>query len=412
MVRQLNEALTRALHAQPCAATYIMGGAIAEAFPGCAVLETEDCSFDVTLYADKGKCSLMVLDTVRPQVKHKAEYVSAVKSVQVENSLCEVLWRGHRFHTFFLTTSETVRHYLIAETGPLAEEFFSEVCRWCDQVHGEILVFAHGYWRRDEGLVRQIASARFEDLILDPSTMAALLDATEGFFNACETYRRYGIPWKRGVLLTGPPGNGKTHALKALVNRLQKPTFYVRSFIGSQCSEEFGIQAVFTRARNVAPCIVLIEDVDSVVTAKKLSFFLNELDGFAQNEGILVLATTNHPERLDPALVERPSRFDRKVGFGLPEPSLRSAYLDRQTRLWSEGFQPDGATIGRLAEATEGFSFAYLKELCLSSLMAWVSADGAVPMEEVLDAQVEALRKQVAAGTPAIPEHVRDDDDD
>src|SRR5207237_7749294 len=85
---------------------------------------------------------------------------------------------------------------------------------------------------------------------------------------------------------------------------------------------------IFDRAREVAPCVLVLEDIDALVTDANRSLFLNELDGFASNEGLLVVATTNHAERLDPALAQRPSRFDRKYVFELPSLLLRARWLE------------------------------------------------------------------------------------
>jgi SpoVK/Ycf46/Vps4 family AAA+-type ATPase len=147
------------------------------------------------------------------------------------------------------------------------------------------------------------------------------------FFDARTTYEEYEIPWKRGILFVGPPGNGKTHTVKALINSLDLPCLYVKNFRAPHGIDEICIRAVFDRARRTAPCVIVLEDLDAQLTPQNRSFRKNELDGFATNGGILTLATTNHPERLDPAVLDRPSRFDRKYPFDLPERPERQAYL-------------------------------------------------------------------------------------
>lgn len=76
--------------------------------------------------------------------------------------------------------------------------------------------------------------------------------------------------------------------------------------------EEAAMQEVFTKARQLAPCVIVLEDIDSLINDGNRSFFLNQLDGIEDNDGLLILATTNHFDRLDPGLSSRPSRFDRK----------------------------------------------------------------------------------------------------
>jgi AAA+ superfamily predicted ATPase len=131
------------------------------------------------------------------------------------------------------------------------------------------------------------------------------------------------------------------------------------------------------------------------LTSQNRSFFLNELDGFASNIGVVTLATTNHPERLDPAILDRPSRFDRKYPFDLPAPAERSAYIV----MWNESLKPvlrlSEEGVAKISEVTEGFSFAYLKELFLSSKMRWIAQAQQGTMEQVMAEQVEKLHEQM-----------------
>ena len=139
----------------------------------------------------------------------------------------------------------------------------------------------------------------------------------------------------------------------------------------------------------------MLEDLDSLLTPNNRSYFLNELDGFAANTGIVTLATTNHPEKLDPAILDRPSRFDRKYPFDLPQQPERLAYIT----LWNETLKPalriseEGAV--QLSELTTGFSFAYLKELFLSSMMHWVKSAEQGTMQQTMLDQVDILREQM-----------------
>ena len=181
----------------------------------------------------------------------------------------------------------------------------------------------------------------------------------------------------------GPPGNGKSHAIKALLNHLQKPCIYVQSFKNQNYTDHEVMRLLFQRARRTNPCIVVLEDLDSLLNDGNRSFFLNELDGFAANQGILTLASTNHPERLDPAILERPSRFDRKFTFGLPGLADRKAYLKLWNGKLESAMHLSNRGIQRVAQATADFSYAYIKELVLSSMMNWI-ADPSRPMDEVM----------------------------
>jgi SpoVK/Ycf46/Vps4 family AAA+-type ATPase len=282
-------------------------------------------------------------------------------------------------------------HWIVADDRETAEGFFDAVCEWECDVRGEILVFQDGYFQKDTELLESIKQTTFDNLVLPGSLKQQIQDDFRRFFNSREVYEQYGIPWKRGAIFIGPPGNGKTHTLKALINQLEKPCIYVRGF-----GTEEEIANLFVRARMVTPCVVVFEDLDSMVTNKNRSFFLNELDGFHCNSGIVVLATTNHPEKLDTAILERPSRFDRKYYFDLPAKAERLAYLEK----WNQDLQPDMRMTEAGAEAvvvaTEGFSFAYLKELLVSSMIQWISCCvGLVSMDGVVLEQAELLRSQM-----------------
>jgi AAA+ superfamily predicted ATPase len=134
------------------------------------------------------------------------------------------------------------------------------------------------------------------------------------------------------------------------------------------------MRRVFTRARRNAPCLVVLEDLDALIEDENRAFLLNELDGFANNDGVVVIASTNHPEKLDPAILDRPSRFDRKYHFTLPELPERLAYIQH----WNQALQfemrlADSEAVA-VAEYTRRFSFAFLKELFLSTMMEWIGA--------------------------------------
>ncbi len=149
------------------------------------------------------------------------------------------------------------------------------------------------------------------------------------------------------------------------------------------------------RPKNTTPCIVVLEDLDSLVDKNNRSFFLNELDGFAENTGVVVLATTNYPEKLDAAILDRPSRFDRKYYFELPAAGERMAYLDLWNRALDSELRLSGATLPRLVKQTKGFSFAYMKELFLSSMMEWIANPSNDGMNKIVLHRVTVLRQQM-----------------
>lgn len=109
-------------------------------------------------------------------------------------------------------------------------------------------------------------------------------------------------------------GNGKTISMKAIMKDCDAKGYYplyVKSF-RSWKGDEGAMTDVFEKARQLSPCVVILEDLDSLINPSNRSFFLNQLDGLESNDGLLVIGTTNHLDHIDPALRDRPSRFDRK----------------------------------------------------------------------------------------------------
>ncbi|KAF8251235.1 P-loop containing nucleoside triphosphate hydrolase protein, partial [Wilcoxina mikolae CBS 423.85] len=197
--------------------------------------------------------------------------------------------------------------------------------------HEEIWVFDGGFWERSHELWLEVQKASWDDVILDPGLKKTVIGDVEGFFGNREVYKRYSIPWKRGVIFHGPPGNGKTLSIKALMNSVSHltnpdaPTLYVKS-LTSFFGEERSISEIFSKAREVAPCLLVFEDLDSMIGDGVRSYFLNEIDGLGSNDGVCMVGSTNHLDRLDPGISKRPSRFDRKYLFPLPERKERAQY--------------------------------------------------------------------------------------
>ena len=309
----------------------------------------------------------------------------------------EVAWEGHLLDVVLMNgmPGGGGYHWIMADTDTIARGFYAAVCGFKVEVTDELLVFDGGQWTGTNSLFRQIGGTTFETLILPEKLKADIQADVTRFFASREAYEKYRIPWKRGLLFVGPPGNGKTHAIKALINATGRPCLYVKTFDSDCWGEETGIRRVFDRARAASPCLLVFEDLDAMVTDENRSFFLNEMDGFASNVGILTIATTNHPEKLDSAICDRPSRFDRKYHFGLPVRAERLAYIER----WNQDLETESRLTAdgviQAADGTEGFSFAYLKELFLSSLLAWVAEQGEPSMDAILLAQAETLKGQM-----------------
>ena len=379
---------------------YAVSRRLAEMFPDRAVLEGETGPFDPEAYARAGLCAVVRETRVHNQTQTRWEGPGEPLRPEPVNAWLNVLWRGRLLDVLVMHFTEGgcwTRHFwIVADAREEAEGFLRAVCDWCAEVRAEILVFDDGYWQKNEKLFAAIKASTFDNLILPAALRREIESDLAHFFASRETYERYGVPWKRGVLLIGPPGNGKTHTVKALINQTGRPCLYVKSFQCSYGTEHDNIRSVFARARQAAPCLLVFEDLDSLVGDENRSFFLNELDGFETNTGLVVLATTNHPERLDPAILDRPSRFDRKFYFDPPAAEERRRFIEVWNGRLQEEMRMSAAARSALEGLSEGFSFAYLKELFLSSMMQWIGSAEAGGMDEIAVARAEVLRDQMA----------------
>lgn len=145
------------------------------------------------------------------------------------------------------------------------------------------------------------------------------------------------------------------------------PTLYVKS-----ATYTYNIRSVFQFARRMTPCLLVLEDIETIVTSSTRSYFFNEVDGLENNDGILMVASTNYLERLDPGLTKRPSRFDRKYLFPLPNEHERTLYAE----YWYERLKSKSNVefpkklCQPMASITDDFSFAYIQEAVVATLLA------------------------------------------
>jgi hypothetical protein len=206
------------------------------------------------------------------------------------------------------------------------------------------------------------------DLLLAPEVRGRLESEVCGFFDerVAALYREMGVPYRRGVLMHGPPGNGKTSIIRALGGNL--PHVYAMILRPDDTLGAGQLASIFRRWRNHAPAILVIEDLDHLLKDYvNLSHLLNQLDGIdtQSTAGLLLIATTNHPDRLDPALNNRPGRFDVVIEIPAPDAALRNTFF--------QGALPacDPAVIEKLVFETADLSFSHLHEVVrLSGLIA------------------------------------------
>ncbi|KAL9602670.1 MAG: hypothetical protein Q9219_001660 [cf. Caloplaca sp. 3 TL-2023] len=298
-------------------------------------------------------------------------------------------WSGHTYILYDVVGGEGEYNesltYLLGTSAEANDELLLAAGSFWVELHDEVLVYDNGYWSKSRELWESVQSSTWDDVILDPEMKKSIIGEMNKFFGSQERYRKLKVPWKRGIIYYGPPGNGKTISIKAMMHTLYHlpspiPTLYVRS-LSSYSGPEYALASIFGQARKQAPCLLVFEDLDSIVTDRVRSYFLNEVDGLESNDGILMVGSTNHLERLDKGIKNRPSRFDRKYLF--PEPGMkeRVAYCEFwRAKLGVQGEEGEGEVefpevlCKAIAGITNGFSFAYIQEAFVASLLE-IAAD-------------------------------------
>lgn len=194
------------------------------------------------------------------------------------------------------------------------------------------------------------------------------------FWKKEEAFKRYGLTYKRGVLLYGPPGCGKTHLIQLIIKELiEQQNGIVFKIESGEDVERYSIfmQSTFKIIEPKRRIVTMIEDIDGLFHSGKATetLLLNILDGMNQMDNIVYVATTNYPEELAERIVNRPSRFDRRYEITIPNPEVREFYL--RNTLKSEDLNDEelGIDIDEWVKQTEGLSIAHLRELIVSTVI-------------------------------------------
>jgi SpoVK/Ycf46/Vps4 family AAA+-type ATPase len=242
-----------------------------------------------------------------------------------------------------------------------------------------------------------VSRCDWDQLVLDPTIVSLLKDDFESFFEREGWFRKMRLPFRRGYLLHGPPGNGKSTAIRAMMTSRGLTAYTIR-FFDDKVDDE-ALERLFERAAQEAPAIVLLEDIDRSFprtgpskTKISLQQLLNCLDGIASGEGIITIATANEPTALDPAILRRPGRFDRVVLFADPTPELRREYFVRMHPAFAD------MNLDQAVEESAGFSFAQLREAFIMAAQADFQNNGKIDLDDLLNS-IWSLRGSLLFGS-------------
>ncbi len=215
-----------------------------------------------------------------------------------------------------------------------------------------------------------IEKVGWDDVVLSNEQREAFEKNVVNFITHMDYFADKKLPTSRGCLLTGPPGTGKTLTCSAIMNQIESTIIYITS---DEIQQRGQIAELYEIARQVAPTIMVVEDIDTLGGLDRtkggdhpiLGEFLNCLAGVESNSGVVTIATTNYPEHLDKALVDRPGRFDFRIDFGLPDDKLRKWILKK----YLSTFDHDNVDFKALIKDTKGMTGAHLKEMVTMAYM-------------------------------------------
>lgn len=189
----------------------------------------------------------------------------------------------------------------------------------------------------------------------------------------------------RGMMLVGPPGNGKTTLGKAMMNKMDS-TFIWASSKDFEWGADYTLGIGFEMARKLAPSVFFIEDIDGWLNAYTVDLLKTEMDGIRDNKGVLTILTSNFPENMPDALIDRPGRFHHIINFSLPNKENRIKLL----KFFAEN--ADKESIEKFADMTEGYSGSHLRELVDFAKM--ISEDEEISIDEALMKSFEQMKEQ------------------
>lgn len=258
--------------------------------------------------------------------------------------------------------------------------------------------------------VKSAEGIKFSDVAGEDEAKESLAEVVDYLHNPAK-YREVGAAMPKGILLVGPPGTGKTMLAKAVAGEANVPFFsmsgseFVEMFVGMGASK---VRDLFKQAKEKAPCIVFIDEIDAIGKKRDgqlggndereqtLNQLLTEMDGFEENTGVIILAATNRPESLDPALT-RPGRFDRRVPVELPDLKGREEILKVHAKKIKIADDVDFRQIARMASGASGAELAnIINEAALRAVRDGRDCATQADLEESIEVVIAGYQKKNA----------------
>ena len=377
-------------------------------------VEQTDYSTFMRMIAEKkiGKVDVSDTEIVFTDKDDNTIYVTGV---MYDPTLTQRLYdSGAEFAKDIEQTMSPVLSYLLTLILPLVIfVIFGQFMRkkLIDQMGGKD-VMSFGMGKSNAKIyVQSTHGIRFDDVAGEDEAKESLAEIVDYLHNPSK-YTDAGASMPKGILLVGPPGTGKTMLAKAVAGESNVPFFsisgseFVEMFVGMGASK---VRDLFKQAKEKAPCIVFIDEIDAIGQKRNsgqfggndereqtLNQLLTEMDGFEGNNGVIILAATNRPESLDPALT-RPGRFDRRVPVELPDLAGREAILKVHARKIKPAEDVDFHTIARMASGASGAELAnIINEAALRAVRNGRTIVTQADLEESIEVVIAGYQKKNA----------------
>ena len=377
-------------------------------------VEQTDYSTFMRMIAEKkiGKVDVSDTEIVFTDKDDSTIYVTGV---MYDPTLTQRLYdSGAEFAKDIEQTMSPVLSYLLTLILPLVIfVIFGQFMRkkLMDQMGGKD-VMSFGMGKSNAKIyVQSTHGIRFDDVAGEDEAKESLAEIVDYLHNPSK-YTDAGASMPKGILLVGPPGTGKTMLAKAVAGESNVPFFsisgseFVEMFVGMGASK---VRDLFSQAKEKAPCIVFIDEIDAIGQKRSggamgghdereqtLNQLLPEMDGFEDNSGVIILAATNRPESLDPALT-RPGRFDRRVPVELPDLKGREEILKVHARKIKVAEDVDFSVVARMASGASGAELAnIINEAALRAVRNGRTIVTQADLEESIEVVIAGYQKKNA----------------
>lgn len=351
--------------------------------------------------------------SIRYTLKEDAEKIYETETMETDTALSERLYAsGASFSRIHTKEMNPLLYYFLTLVLPIAflwwlgNRTFKKMQK---KLGDDAMSFGGGFnpmgsfGKSDAKVyVKSQTGKTFKDVAGQEEAKEALVEMVD-FLKNPDKYSKIGAQMPKGALLVGPPGTGKTLLAKAVAGEAEVPFFsisgseFVEMFVGRGAAR---VRDLFKQAREKAPCIIFIDEIDTIGKKRDtagigsndereqtLNQLLAEMDGFDGSKGVIILAATNRPESLDPALL-RPGRFDRRIPVDLPDLNGREAILKVHARDVKMGTNIDYNAIAR---ATAGASGAELANIINEAALLAVKDDRTIVSQRDLEEAVETV---------------------